>query len=59
MGAHDVHCHNVTDLENEQILQPCEINQTEFLSPESLDERVSAMYIWSSKWKVSDDLRNY
>ena len=31
----------------------------ESMSPESLDERVSAMVIWSGNWMVSNDLRNY
>lgn len=58
-GAPDVQCHSVEDLEDGHNLQPCKVNQTESMSPESLDERVSAMVIWSGNWMVSNDLRNY
>lgn len=35
------------------------IKNFESLSPESLDELVSSMYIRCDNWNVSDDLRNY
>ena len=52
--ALDEQCYSVTAVEDGHVLRPCEVNQIQSLSPESLDEIILSMYIWSDNWKVSE-----